>query len=263
MINVLILGSGGREHAFAWKISKSSSCNKLFIAPGNAGTNDVGTNVDIKINDFDSIKKFVTKNEVALVLVGPEDPLVNGIYDFFQMDDELKDVALIGPSKQGAQLEGSKKFAKEFMSRHNIPTAKYKAFTKENLKDSSKFLESLSPPYVLKADGLAAGKGVLIINTLKEAKQELKKMICDGKFGEASSTVVIDAFIPELARVSENIRTIALFRRSGLNTFPTAVLGNSSKISMCFGKAPGSLTFSLQNSSNSWVVTFAPPTNST
>jgi phosphoribosylamine--glycine ligase len=195
MINVLILGSGGREHAFAWKISKSSSCNKLFIAPGNAGTNDVGTNVDIKINDFDSIKKFVTKNEVALVLVGPEDPLVNGIYDFFQMDDELKDVALIGPSKQGAQLEGSKKFAKEFMSRHNIPTAKYKAFTKENLKDSSKFLESLSPPYVLKADGLAAGKGVLIINTLKEAKQELKKMICDGKFGEASSTVVIEEFL--------------------------------------------------------------------
>ena len=195
MINVLILGSGGREHAFAWKISKSSSCNKLFIAPGNAGTNDVGTNVDIKINDFDSIKKFVVKNEVALVLVGPEDPLVNGIYDFFQMDDELKDVALIGPSKQGAQLEGSKKFAKEFMSRHNIPTAKYKAFTKENLKDSSKFLESLSPPYVLKADGLAAGKGVLIINTLKEAKQELKKMICDGKFGEASSTVVIEEFL--------------------------------------------------------------------
>lgn len=195
MINVLILGSGGREHAFAWKISKSSSCNKLFIAPGNAGTNDVGTNVDIKINDFDSIKKFVTKNEVALVLVGPEDPLVNGIYDFFQMDDELKDVALIGPSKQGAQLEGSKKFAKEFMSRHNIPTAKYKAFTKDNFKDSSKFLESLSPPYVLKADGLAAGKGVLIINTLKEAKQELKKMICDGKFGEASSTVVIEEFL--------------------------------------------------------------------
>ena len=195
MINVLILGSGGREHAFAWKISKSSSCNKLFIAPGNAGTNDVGTNVDIEINDFNSIKKFVLINEVEIVLVGPEDPLVNGIYDFFQNDDELKNIALIGPSKQGAQLEGSKKFAKEFMFRHNIPTAKYKAFTKENLKDSSKFLESLSPPYVLKADGLAAGKGVLIINDIKEAKQELKKMICDGKFGKASSTVVIEEFL--------------------------------------------------------------------
>ena len=195
MINVLILGSGGREHAFAWKISKSSSCNKLFIAPGNAGTNDVGTNVDIEINDFKSIKKFVLINEVTIVLVGPEDPLVNGIYDFFQNDDELKNIALIGPSKQGAKLEGSKKFAKEFMFRHNIPTAKYKAFTKENLKDSSKFLESLSPPYVLKADGLAAGKGVLIINDIKEAKQELKKMICDGKFGKASSTVVIEEFL--------------------------------------------------------------------
>ena len=195
MINVLILGSGGREHAFAWKISKSSSCNKLFIAPGNAGTNDVGTNVDIEINDFNSIKKFVLINEVTIVLVGPEDPLVNGIYDFFQNDDKLKNIALIGPSKQGAKLEGSKKFAKEFMFRHNIPTAKYKAFTKENLKDSSKFLESLSPPYVLKADGLAAGKGVLIINDIKEAKQELKKMICDGKFGKASSTVVIEEFL--------------------------------------------------------------------
>ena len=195
MINVLILGSGGREHAFAWKISKSSSCNKLFIAPGNAGTNDVGTNVDIEINDFKSIKKFVLINEVTIVLVGPEDPLVNGIYDFFQNDDELKNIALIGPSKQGAKLEGSKKFAKEFMFRHNIPTAKYKAFTKENLKDSSKFLESLSPPYVLKADGLAAGKGVLIINDIKEAKQELKKMICEGKFGKASSTVVIEEFL--------------------------------------------------------------------
>ncbi|MDA7596456.1 phosphoribosylamine--glycine ligase, partial [Flavobacteriales bacterium] len=194
-MNVLILGSGGREHAFAWKISKSSSCNKLFIAPGNAGTNDVGTNVDIEINDFKSIKKFVLINEVTIVLVGPEDPLVNGIYDFFQNDDELKNIALIGPSKQGAKLEGSKKFAKEFMFRHNIPTAKYKAFTKENLKDSSKFLESLSPPYVLKADGLAAGKGVLIINDIKEAKQELKKMICDGKFGKASSTVVIEEFL--------------------------------------------------------------------
>ncbi|MDC3390662.1 phosphoribosylamine--glycine ligase [Flavobacteriales bacterium] len=194
-MNVLILGSGGREHAFAWKISKSSSCNKLFIAPGNAGTNDVGTNVDIEINDFKSIKKFVLINEVTIVLVGPEDPLVNGIYDFFQNDDKLKNIALIGPSKQGAKLEGSKKFAKEFMFRHNIPTAKYKAFTKENLKDSSKFLESLSPPYVLKADGLAAGKGVLIINDIKDAKQELKKMICDGKFGKASSTVVIEEFL--------------------------------------------------------------------
>ena len=229
MINVLILGSGGREHAFAWKISKSSSCNKLFIAPGNAGTNDVGTNVDIEINDFKSIKKFVLINEVTIVLVGPEDPLVNGIYDFFQNDDELKNIALIGPSKQGAQLEGSKKFAKEFMFRHNIPTAKYKAFTKENLKDSSKFLESLSPPYVLKADGLAAGKGVLIINDIKEAKQELKKVPLFGWANTLVGTIWIDRKNKDKAL--ETMETAGQDIKNGKNviSFPEGTRSNSAK----------------------------------
>jgi phosphoribosylamine--glycine ligase len=194
-MNVLILGSGGREHAFAWKIAKSSHCNKLFIAPGNAGTGDVGTNVNININDFETIKQFVLAQEVELVLVGPEDPLVNGIYDFFHQDLELKGIALIGPSKEGAQLEGSKKFAKEFMLRHNIPTAKYQAFTKENLQEGYAFLEFLEAPYVLKADGLAAGKGVLILDNIDDAKNELKAMLTNSKFGEASSTVVIEEFL--------------------------------------------------------------------
>jgi len=194
-MNVLILGSGGREHAFAWKIAQSSSCNKLFIAPGNAGTSELGTNVDISVNDFESIKKLVLEEEVMLVIVGPEDPLVNGIFDFFQADEALKDITLIGPSKEGAQLEGSKEFAKQFMFRHNIPTAKYQAFTKENLAEGYAFLESLEAPYVLKADGLAAGKGVLILNNLQEAKDELKAMVADAKFGTASSTVVIEEFL--------------------------------------------------------------------
>ena len=194
-MNVLILGSGGREHAFAWKIAQSSSCNKLFIAPGNAGTAQVGTNVNIGVNDFESIKKFVLAEDIKLVLVGPEDPLVNGIYNFFKEDEELKNISLIGPSKEGAQLEGSKEFAKEFMVRHNIPTAKYQAFTKDNLADGYTFLESLKAPYVLKADGLAAGKGVLILNDLQEAKDELKAMVADAKFGAASSTVVIEEFL--------------------------------------------------------------------
>jgi len=194
-MNVLILGSGGREHAFAWKIAQSSSCNKLFIAPGNAGTAQVGTNVNIGVNDFESIKKFVLAEDIKLVLVGPEDPLVNGIYNFFKEDEELKNISLIGPSKEGAQLEGSKEFAKEFMVRHNIPTAKYQAFTKDNLADGYTFLESLKAPYVLKADGLAAGKGVLILNDLQEAKDELKAMVADAKFGTASSTVVIEEFL--------------------------------------------------------------------
>ncbi len=194
-MNVLILGSGGREHAFAWKISKSSSCNKLFIAPGNAGTAEVGSNINLSINDFVSIKEFVLLQQIDLVLVGPEDPLVNGIYDFFQNDEQLRNISLIGPSKQGAQLEGSKKFAKEFMIRHNIPTAKYQAFTKKDLQAGFTFLENLSPPYVLKADGLAAGKGVLIIDNIKEAKDELKSMLTDLKFGEASSTVVIEEYL--------------------------------------------------------------------
>lgn len=194
-MNVLILGSGGREHAFAWKIAKSSSCNQLFIAPGNAGTAQVGTNLNIGVNDFRSIKDFVLAENIELVVVGPEDPLVNGIYNFFKEDEQLKNISLIGPSKEGAQLEGSKEFAKEFMFRHNIPTAKYQAFTKENLADGYTFLESLEAPYVLKADGLAAGKGVLILNDLQEAKDELKAMVADAKFGTASSTVVIEEFL--------------------------------------------------------------------
>ncbi len=194
-MNVLILGSGGREHAFAWKITQSSSCNKLFIAPGNAGTEQVGTNVNINVNDFERIKEFVLAQEIELVLVGPEDPLVNGIYNFFKDDELLQGVSLIGPSKEGAQLEGSKKFAKEFMLRHNIPTAKYQAFSKKTLKEGYDFLESLEAPYVLKADGLAAGKGVLIIDKLEDAKKELKSMVVNSKFGTASSTVVVEEFL--------------------------------------------------------------------
>jgi phosphoribosylamine--glycine ligase len=194
-MNVLILGSGAREHAFAWKIAQSSRCNKLFIAPGNAGTKQLGKNVNINVNDFESIKKFVIKREINLVLVGPEDPLVNGIYDFFQLEEGLKDVSLIGPSKQGAQLEGSKKFAKEFMIRHNIPTAKFQAFTKETLQKGYAFLDVLNAPYVLKADGLAAGKGVLIIENIEDAKKELNTMLTNSKFGKASSTVVIEEFL--------------------------------------------------------------------
>jgi phosphoribosylamine--glycine ligase len=194
-MNVLILGSGGREHAFAWKISKSSSCNKLFIAPGNAGTAEVGTNINIDVNDFESIKEFSLTENIELILVGPEDPLVNGIYNFFKGDEHLKNISLIGPSKEGAQLEGSKRFAKEFMFRHNIPTAKYEAFTKDNIEEGYAFLENLEAPYVLKADGLAAGKGVLILNDLQEAKDELKAMVADLKFGTASSTVVIEEFL--------------------------------------------------------------------
>ena len=194
-MNVLILGSGGREHAFAWKIAKSSSCNQLFIAPGNAGTAEVGTNINIDVNDFENIKEFVLTESIELVLVGPEDPLVNGIYKFFKEDEQLKDISLIGPSKEGSQLEGSKEFAKEFMFRHNIPTAKYQAFTKDNLAEGYTFLESLEAPYVLKADGLAGGKGVLILNDLQQAKDELKSMVADAKFGPASSIVVIEEFL--------------------------------------------------------------------
>ena len=194
-MNVLILGSGGREHAFAWKIAKSSLCKKLLVAPGNAGTSELGANVDVDVNDFESIKKLVLNEEINMLIVGPEDPLVNGIYNFFKEDDSLKDIMLIGPSKEGAQLEGSKEFAKQFMQKHNIPTAKYQAFTKENLVQGYAFLESLDSPYVLKADGLAAGKGVLILNDLQKAKDELKAMVADAKFGTASSTVVIEEFL--------------------------------------------------------------------
>ena len=194
-MHVLILGSGGREHAIAWKIAKSSSCNKLFIAPGNAGTEEIGTNINIDVNDFDSIKQLVLKEKIEIVIVGPEDPLVNGISDFFKANDALKDIVIIGPCKKGAQLEGSKEFAKHFMQRHGIPTAKYQAFNKNTLKQGYDYLESLNPPYVLKADGLAAGKGVLIIDDLQKAKDELKAMAADAKFGDASSTVVVEEFL--------------------------------------------------------------------
>lgn len=194
-MRVLLLGSGGREHALAWKMAKSSQLDQLFIAPGNAGTRNHGTNVALKPTDFKAIKKFVLENDVNMVVVGPEDPLVAGIYDFFQEDKELQKVPVIGPSKAAAQLEGSKDFAKEFMMRHNIPTAKYATFTKDTLEKGYAFLESMKPPYVLKADGLAAGKGVLILETLADAKAELKSMLADAKFGDASSRVVIEQFL--------------------------------------------------------------------
>ncbi|MDR3266647.1 MAG: phosphoribosylamine--glycine ligase [Tannerella sp.] len=193
-MNILILGSGGREHALVWKLAQSPKVNALYIAPGNAGTANVGTNIDIKVNDFQRIKEFVRENAINMVIVGPEDPLVNGIYDFFKNDRQLSAIPVIGPSKAGAQLEGSKDFAKTFMMRHHIPTAHYKSFTINELDDGIAFLKSLQPPYVLKADGLAAGKGVLIIDSLEEATAELEKMLC-GMFGDASKTVVIEEFL--------------------------------------------------------------------
>ncbi|SFS41503.1 phosphoribosylamine--glycine ligase [Lutibacter maritimus] len=194
-MNVLIIGSGGREHAFAWKIAQSNLLTNLFIAPGNAGTKEVGTNLDIDPTNFEVVKKHILENNIKLVVVGPEDPLVKGIHDFFLNDTELKNVAVIGPQQYAAQLEGSKEFAKEFMVRHNIPTAAYESFTAENLEAGYSFLETLKPPYVLKADGLAAGKGVLILNDLQEAKDELKEMLTNKKFGAASSKVVIEEFL--------------------------------------------------------------------
>ena len=193
-MKILLLGSGGREHALAWKISQSPKTEKLFIAPGNAGTSEVGENVAIKANDFQSIKTFVIDNGVDMVVVGPEDPLVSGIYDYFKNDESLKAVPVIGPSKAGAVLEGSKEFAKGFMQRHGIPTAAYKSITAANIEEGLAFLETLSAPYVLKADGLCAGKGVLILPTLDEAKSELKAML-GGMFGNASATVVIEEFL--------------------------------------------------------------------
>lgn len=193
-MNILLLGSGGREHALAWKLNQSQDLNKLFIAPGNAGTATVGTNVDISATDFESLKQFSIENDINMVVVGPEDPLVKGVYDFFAHDEDLEHIPVIGPSQEGAKLEGSKDFAKEFMQRHDIPTAQYKSFTLEELEDGYAFLETLKAPYVLKADGLAAGKGVLIINDLDEAKSELKAML-SGMFGEASKKVVIEEFL--------------------------------------------------------------------
>ncbi len=194
-MNILLLGSGGREHAFAKKISESTLCHQLFIAPGNAGTEKLGINVPIKADDFLKIKSFCLENQIKMVIVGPEDPLVKGIYDFFKNDDQLNDIPVIGPSKIGATLEGSKEFAKKFMQKYNIPTADYQSFTKENINEGFAFLEKMRPPYVLKADGLAAGKGVLIINGLAEAKNELENMLVKAKFAEASSKVVIEEFL--------------------------------------------------------------------
>jgi len=194
-MKVLLLGSGGREHALAWKIAQSSILDELFIAPGNAGTKKHGKNVDLSPTDFDGIKEFVVAQHIDMVIVGPEEPLVNGIYDYFQADEQLKKVGIIGPSKFGAQLEGSKDFAKAFMSRHAIPTAKYGTFTAETITQGLAFLTSMKGPYVLKADGLAAGKGVLILSDLDEAKSELKSMLIDEKFGAASSKVVIEQFL--------------------------------------------------------------------
>ncbi|MFC6877376.1 phosphoribosylamine--glycine ligase [Flavobacterium myungsuense] len=194
-MTILLLGSGGREHAFAWKMLQSSLCTKLFVAPGNAGTESIATNVNISPTDFDSIKTFVLQEKIEMVVVGPEDPLVKGIFDFFANDNDLKNIPVIGPSKKGSQLEGSKEFAKEFLVKHRIPTAAYDSFTKETVEKGCRFLETLQPPYVLKADGLAAGKGVLIIQDLAEAKDELRNMLVNEKFGEASSKVVIEEFL--------------------------------------------------------------------
>ena len=191
---ILLLGSGGREHALAWKIAQSKKCEKLFIAPGNAGTSNVGENVPIGVNDFDKLKDFVVDNQIDMVVVGPEDPLVKGIYDEFKKDERTNRIPVIGPSKQGAVLEGSKDFAKGFMQRHGIPTAAYRTFNGTNVEDGLKFLETLKAPYVLKADGLCAGKGVLILPTLEEAKKEFKEML-DGMFGNASANVVIEEFL--------------------------------------------------------------------
>jgi phosphoribosylamine--glycine ligase len=194
-MNILILGSGGRESAFAWKISQSPKCQKLFIAPGNAGTQQYGTNVNLKVTDFAGIKAFVLSNGVNLVLVGPEEPLVKGVHDFFLADDQLKGIPVIGPQQEAAQLEGSKDFSKQFMQKHNIPTAAYKTFTKDTLQEGLTYLATAGLPVVLKADGLAAGKGVLICTTLEEARLELTEMLAEAKFGEASSRVVVEQFL--------------------------------------------------------------------
>ena len=193
-MKLLLLGSGGREHALAWKIAQSPKIEKLFIAPGNAGTANVGENVALKADDFDGIKKFVIDNSIDMVVVGPEDPLVKGVYDYFKQDAQLASIPVIGPSKAGAVLEGSKDFAKSFMQRHGIPTAAYRSFNGTNIEEGIAFLETLQAPYVLKADGLCAGKGVLIIDNLEDAKREFRGML-DGMFGEASATVVIEEFL--------------------------------------------------------------------
>ncbi len=194
-MNILILGSGGREHAFTLKLAESKKINQLFVAPGNAGTAKIATNINVNPTDFQAVKKAVLENDIKMVVVGPEAPLVAGVHDFFLADEDLKNIPVIGPKKDGALLEGSKDFSKQFMQKHGVPTAKYKSFTKKNLTEGFAFLETLEAPYVLKADGLAAGKGVLILFSLEEAKKELKEMVSNQKFGEASSTVVIEEFL--------------------------------------------------------------------
>ena len=194
-MNILLLGAGGREHTLAWKLVQSPKLNKLFVAPGNAGTGEIAENVALNVNDFQGIKELVLAKNIQMVVVGPEDPLVNGIHDFFLNDATLQHIPVIGPQKEAATLEGSKEFAKEFMMRHHIPTAAYQSFTASNLQDGFTFLESLQPPYVLKADGLAAGKGVVILSDITEAKKELQSMLVDAKFGDASTTVVIEEFL--------------------------------------------------------------------
>lgn len=194
-MNVLVIGSGGREHAISWKLAQSPKLSKLFVAPGNAGTNDIATNLNIGVNDFEEIKKAVLENHIDLVIVGPEDPLVNGLVDFFLNDEEVNQIPVIGPQAEAAKLEGSKEFSKRFMQRNNVPTAGYESFTKVSLEEGYSYLETLKPPYVLKADGLAAGKGVVILEDLDSAKAELKAMLADAKFGDASSKVVIEEFM--------------------------------------------------------------------
>jgi phosphoribosylamine--glycine ligase len=194
-MTILLLGSGGREHALAWKMLQSSKCSSLFVAPGNAGTAAIAKNIDLNPNDFEGIKDFVLQENIEMVVVGPEDPLVLGIYDFFKTDEKINHIPVIGPSKLGAQLEGSKEFAKEFLVKHNIPTARYESFTAATVEKGCAFLETLEAPYVLKADGLAAGKGVLILSNLEEAKTELRNMLISEKFGKASSKVVIEEFL--------------------------------------------------------------------
>jgi len=194
-MNILLLGSGGRESAFAWKIAQSNKCSKLFIAPGNAGTGQYGTNLDVKVNDFEGIKKAVLANSINMVLVGPEEPLVKGIHDFFLADEQLRNVPVIGPQREGAQLEGSKDFSKQFMVRHNIPAAASRTFTRDTMQEGFDYLPTIGLPIVLKADGLAAGKGVLICLTVQEAQQELIEMLTEAKFGEASSKVVVEQFL--------------------------------------------------------------------
>lgn len=216
-MNILILGAGGREHTLAWKLKQSPKLKNLYVAPGNAGTAAIAKNVPIGVNDFEAIKKCVLSENIQMVIVGPEDPLVNGVHDFFLNDIDLKNIPVIGPQKAAATLEGSKQFAKEFMMRHNIPTAAYESFTAETLEKGYNFLETLKPPYVLKADGLAAGKGVLILNDLQEAKDELKTMLIDSKFGAASTTVVIEEFLDGI-----ELSCFVLTDGKGFKVLPTA-----------------------------------------